>query len=97
MKPIRFAPEAFEEMTVSAKFYEKHSTGLGARFLAAIRDGVADIRAHPRRWRKIRSNVRRRLIGKFPYGILYREDTEQIMILAIMHLHRRPGYWTDRG
>lgn len=33
---------------------------------------------------------------RFPYGVIYATDPEEIVILAIAHMHRRPGYWRDR-
>jgi hypothetical protein len=40
--------------------------------------------------------VRRCLVRVFPYGVLFRVHPEQIVIVAIMHLHRDPGYWKER-
>ncbi|MGH6691560.1 MAG: type II toxin-antitoxin system RelE/ParE family toxin, partial [Gammaproteobacteria bacterium] len=40
--------------------------------------------------------LRRLLIPKFPYGLLYRVELERIYVIAVMHLHRRPGYWRSR-
>jgi hypothetical protein len=44
------------------------------------------------------NDVRRCRTNKFPYGIVYMlEDNEHtIIIVAVMHLHREPGYWKDR-
>ena len=39
---------------------------------------------------------RRVLVPKFPYGLLYRVEPDRIYIIAVMHLHRRPGYWRSR-
>jgi hypothetical protein len=44
----------------------------------------------------IRNNIRRRLIHRFPYALLYRIDPEEVIIQATMHLHRHPDYWIDR-
>jgi toxin ParE1/3/4 len=96
MKPAIYLPEAHEEMIEAARFYESRSAGLGAAFLNVIEKAVLDIREHPGRWPIIRSQIRRRLVGRFPYGVLYREDPTEIVILSVMHLHRRPGYWQDR-
>jgi hypothetical protein len=40
--------------------------------------------------------LRRVLVPKFPYGLLYRVEAARIYIIAVMHLHRRPGYWRSR-
>ena len=46
--------------------------------------------------RTLRGGFRRRLLRRFPYGILYKEEESQIVIVAVMHLQRRPGYWRNR-
>jgi hypothetical protein len=38
--------------------------------------------------------VRRRLVlHRFPHAVLYRATAGEVQIIAVMHLHRRPGYW----
>lgn len=96
MKPTRLLLDAHLEMIEAARFYAARAPGMGLTFLDAVERGMADIRQNPRRWPTVRKGIRRRLLAKFPYGILYREDPEEIVILAVMHLHRRPGYWRSR-
>lgn len=96
MKNAIFLPEAQQEMLDAARFYESRSPGLGGAFLDAIDRAVLEIREHPARWPIIRSQVRRRLVARFPYGALYRDEPDEIAILAVMHLHRRPEYWEGR-
>ena len=40
--------------------------------------------------------MRRRMLNRFPYGLLYAVEADRIIVVAVMHLHRRPGYWKDR-
>ena len=96
MKPAVFLSPALTEMTEAALFYDAQVQGLGKAFLNTITRAVADIQQHPRRWPIIHKNVRRRLVGRFPYGLLYRDTPTEIVIIAVMHLHRRPDYWVDR-
>ena len=96
MKKARFLRPAEIELLDAARYYEIQAPGLGIDFLDKIEFAVEDIRAHPKRWPVIRFNIRRRLIHRFPYCILYRIDSDEIVILAIMHLHRHPSYWIDR-
>ena len=91
-----FLSPALAEMAEAAEFYESRQAGLGHQFLDAIDRAVEDIEENPRRWPVLKKQIRRRLVGRFPYGVLYRIDLEQITIVAIMHLHRRPNYWTKR-
>ena len=91
-----FLSPALAEMAEAAQFYESRQVGLGQQFLDAIDRAIEDLEENPRRWPVLKKQIRRRLVGRFPYGILYRIDPQQITIIAIMHLHRRPNYWTKR-
>jgi toxin ParE1/3/4 len=96
MKSAVFLVEARLEMEEAAQFYDAQETGLGDQFLDAIQRAVEDVSANPRRWPVIGHNVRRRLVGRFPYGILYRVGRVEVVVLAVMHLHRHPHYWMKR-
>jgi toxin ParE1/3/4 len=61
-----------------------------------IEAAVKDIGLNPERWPVIRFTVRRRLIHRFPFGLLYRIDPDEVIVLAVMHLHRHPDYWLNR-
>jgi len=96
MRPVRFLRPAEVEMLDAAKYYELQATCLGDDFLDKIDAAIQDIGANPERWPIVRANVRRRLVHRFPYALLYRVDPNEIVIQATMHLHRRPDYWIDR-
>jgi plasmid stabilization system protein ParE len=96
MKAIRFLRSAELEMLDAARYYELQAPGLGDKFLDKVDSAVRDISEHPERWPVIRNNIRRRLIHRFPYALLYRIDPEEVIIQATMHLHRHPDYWIDR-
>ena len=96
MKSIRFLLPAELEMFSSSKYYDCQAKGLGNKFLDKIEFALQDITSHPNRFPIIKYNIRRRLIHRFPYAILYRIDKEEIVILAVMHLRRQPNYWLNR-
>ena len=96
MKSVRFLRPAELEMLDAARYYELQASGLGGDFLDKIDSAVQDIGIHPERWPVVRFDIRRRLIHRFPYALLYRVDPEKIVIQAIMHLHWRPDYWMNR-
>ena len=52
--------------------------------------------ANPKAWTTIDGEVRRSLVRRFPYGVLYAEENDGVLVLAVMHLHRNPGYWKGR-
>ncbi len=83
-------------MATAAELYEGRVPGLGLAFLSELEEGIRRISRAPNRWPVLSGAVRRYLLKRFPYGILYTADDGGILILAVMHLHRRPGYWKDR-
>ena len=87
---------AQEEMTAAARYYEAQSVGLGTEFLAEAERTITAIVSHPKAAPKVRQEIRRRLCKRFPFGILYIAAADEIVVLAVMHLRRRPGYWQDR-
>jgi hypothetical protein len=79
-------------------WYEDQLPGLGERFRAEVRHGLARIEAHPAAWPVGRGEVRKYLLNRFPYKLLYAiEPSQQLLILAVTHQHRRPDYWVDRS
>jgi len=96
MKKAIFLQPAEQEMLESAQYYESQAKGLGSAFLNEIQRAVKSIESNPESWTLVRGNIRRRLVKRFPYGILYRIEPVEIVIIAVMHLHRNPNYWHDR-
>lgn len=97
MKGYEFLPEAEEEMNEAARFYERRKKGLGLEFLNEVERTIASILAHPRSGPAISPSIRRRIVHRFPFGVLYAIHSEKkIVIVAVAHLKRRPGYWKDR-
>ena len=93
---VEFHPEAKEELAAAAEFYEDRVRDLGLAFLAEVEKSIRQIARAPKRWPVLSGAVRRFLLKRFPYGILYALDDGKISILAVMHLHRKPNYWEDR-
>jgi hypothetical protein len=69
---------------------------LDDEFLAGIEQGIDAIQDRPQTWPIFAGAARRYLVHRFPYGIVYVCEQGWILVLAIMHLHRKPGYWADR-
>ena len=91
-----FHPQAQLEYRDAAGFYENRQPGLGTTFTLDVEDTIRRILEAPERWRIIEQDVRRCLTRVFPYGILYTLEQDSILIIAVMHLHRKPGYWHSR-
>lgn len=96
MRSVEFHPEAEDEFISAARFYEDQTTGLGLEFIRTVQGTYERLSASPRSGTPVGRRLRRTLVPKFPYGLLYRVEPERIYIVAVMHLRRRPGYWRHR-
>jgi len=91
-----FHPEARLEYREAAAFYESRRPGLGAAFTREIESTIGVVLEAPDRWRMVEQDVRRCFTRRFPYAILYTVERDSILILAIAHGSRKPGYWRER-
>ncbi len=96
MIPYSFHPEAEAELADAAVFYESRMVGLGKSFAAEVERTVSFIREHPTAGSPVGLPRRRVLLYRFPYSVVYRRDPESVLILAVAHQSRRPGYWRSR-
>lgn len=91
-----FHPEACNEYRDSAAFYAAARPGLGAEFTREIESVIEQICAAPERWRLFEQDVRRCLTRRFPFAVLYTVEDDFILIVAVMHNSRKPGFWRHR-
>jgi toxin ParE1/3/4 len=92
-----FHQEARIEFLESITYYEFQQSGLGRRFIEAVIEAVRRIEAYPDMYRLVGFNECHQCrIPKFPFGIIYRISKNRIEIIAVMQLHREPGYWQKR-
>ena len=76
--------------------YEEQSTGLGLEFVRAVRATVANLRKTPEMFPKVHGEIRRALLRRFPYAVFYRETTDAVIVLGVVHTHRDPQVWQSR-
>jgi len=91
-----FHPDAALEFEEAARYYRARGRVLGDRFAAEVRFAIRRIIETPGRWRVIEEDVRRSTVRMFPYSVLYTIEPDFILILAVMHGKREPGYWRYR-
>jgi toxin ParE1/3/4 len=96
VRVARFAEAAKLELIQEVEFYENIEAGLGARFLASIREVVSRAILYPLTGSPYRKNTRRLLVKDFPFAVIYRSHTDGVVIFAVAHLSKRPGYWRSR-
>jgi len=76
--------------------YESIEPGLGYDFALEVYETIQRVVDFPKAWTNLDGDVRRSLVKRFPYGVLYSEEADGILILAVMNLHRAPDYWKHR-
>ncbi len=93
---VEFHPEALVEFRAAVEYYEQQQNALGERFINAVEMAVAHIADAPGTCRVIEGDIRRCLTRVFPYAVLYSIELDHILVLAVMHSRRKPGYWRNR-
>lgn len=93
---LTFLPPAKTEVREASRYYNKARKGLGAEFRHEIELALQRIVRLPTSGQALSRNSRRHLVDRFPYGIVYQIRDDEILIVAVMHLHRDPNYWQDR-
>jgi plasmid stabilization system protein ParE len=96
VKRVTFHAEAEAELVAAAAGYELHTSGLGEEFLAEVERATRALALYPKIGHRFSRRLRRVLVRRFPYGLLYRIEANAVRIVAVAHLRRRPGYWRHR-
>jgi plasmid stabilization system protein ParE len=69
---------------------------LGSVFLDDVQHALSNIRKYPRMGTDAGNNLRRAILTRFPYSVIYAVEPSSILIIAVAHHRRLPGYWKDR-
>ena len=101
MKPVSLSPEAVQELAEAASWYETRQPGLAIRFLQEIDQAQHAIQSRPLTFPRLANtavdlNIRRALLPRFPYALVFLELQTEIRVLAIAHAKRHPDYWLNR-
>lgn len=98
---VRLLTEAQAEAQEAARWYDEQQQGLGGEFLEALARGLEAIEESPRACAKVETSqpsreVRRFLLPRFPYRVVYEVLADEVLVLAVAHVRRRPNYWKRR-
>lgn len=93
---VEFLPAALDDALDAIAYYDRISVDLGNRFNLALWDAIEQVLQAPDAWPSMGARARKRNLNRFPYGVVYRTQADVVLIIAVAHLHRRPGYWRRR-
>ncbi len=99
---LRLHPEANAELVASAEWYEQQQSGLGSAFSSEVFRALDAIAEHPDTWPlwpgvHHTPPIRRFLLPDFPFALSYVVLEDRVVVLAVAHVRRRPGYWFKRA
>lgn len=94
--PVVLRAEAEREFDEAFDWYEGQKAGLGVEFAEAVQVVYDRIAANPLLHQVVFADVRRAVVRRFPYTILYRPHSDRVEVLAVFHSRRDPSIWQAR-
>src|SRR5262249_43774305 len=95
-RELEYLDEALQEVEAAARWYAERSAAAAAAFSVEIDAAESSIVRLPEAWPPFVHGTRRYLLQRFPFSVVYRIKDRRILIVAVAHARRRPGYWTAR-
>ena len=100
MKTVRLSAEADDEVVDAAAWYHDRRPGLERAFLAELERTLDVIGRRPASFPKLMTpeiqGIRRALLPRFPFALIFAELETHIRVVAVAHTKRQPGYWVGR-
>ena len=93
---VRLLESAQVELDDAIAWYASQAPGLGDAFLIETLKTLKLIEQYPKAWHPLTQQVRRCRLRRFPYSVIYAQEGSDLLVLAVAHQHRKPGYWGAR-
>lgn len=93
MSPLVFRRQAGRDLGRAYSHYEDQRAGLGEEFLGAVDSSLDAIERYPEMFARVRGEVRRALVTRFPYAIFYRIEPGRMVVFRVLHTARDARVW----
>lgn len=93
---VRFLPEAREEFDRATDWYAARGRALGRDFVACVKEVIKRIAANPNIHATVHGDVRKAVVSRFPYVVLYKEEAGDLLVVSVFHTSRDPAEWQSR-
>ena len=93
---VRLLESAQAELDDAIAWYASQAPGLGDAFLTETLKTLKLIEQYPKAWHPLTQQIRRCRLRRFPYSVVYAQDGSDLLVVAVAHQHRKPGYWRTR-
>ena len=94
---VTISLEAEKDLKEAFIWYEKNRTGLGYDFLLNIQAGFEFLERSPLAFPEIYKKVRRILIKRFPYKIIYIINQSSVIVIGVIYGGRHPRHFNKRS
>ncbi|HEX5271356.1 MAG TPA: type II toxin-antitoxin system RelE/ParE family toxin [Gemmataceae bacterium] len=95
---VGFHPLAARDLQVAYAWYARRNPAAAQRFRHEVRQAMQRIASAPDQGSPFRGRFRWTRLGRFSYVVYYEVlDPVQVIIYAVAHASRRPGYWLRRA
>lgn len=93
---VEYHPSTTADLNEAVSHYNEQQPGLGATLRTEVYAAIAFVRQNPEIYAEAKG-VRRALVKRFPYSIIYRLfPNQRIRVLVIRHHKRHPEYGSRR-
>ncbi|WP_437716736.1 type II toxin-antitoxin system RelE/ParE family toxin [Sorangium sp. So ce448] len=95
-KAVELQPAALAEAEEAVVWYAERDSRVAGAFVAELEAALERIAEAPGRWPAHQHGTQRVRLARFPYLVVYRDEPERVLVVAVAHAKRRPGYWRKR-
>jgi plasmid stabilization system protein ParE len=90
-------PRARLQIAEASDWYDSQSTGRGDDFLHAVEEAIRSICRNPYQYQVIDDTLRRAVLRRFPYLIIYSVSGNEVIVLRCLHAHSDPQRWLGKN
>ena len=96
---IRIHSDAATELAEAVRWYDSKRRGLGGELVDEVAGAIDRVAQNPEAGSPLSADgkTRRVLVPRFPYQLVYRLRPGEVVVVAVAHMKRRPGYWRDQS
>ena len=96
-RAVSFRPQAKEDIDGALSWYGNERPALAFAFAESLDAVIARVSESPLQFPSVHGQIRRALLGRFPYAVFFVTGDNAIHVLGVVHLHRDPSVWKDRS
>lgn len=86
---VEFHPQTSIDLNSAIAHYNDLRSGLGDALRAEVYGAIDRVLVNPKQYAVVEQDIRRCLVHRFPYSVLFREkESDLVRVLVIRH-HRR--------